>query len=130
MAKSLQELIQLKQSARAVPTRMVSAIDWPSIVESLNAGNTLVFKTKCKFALPTNSTELVDRLRKEGLTVDVRVRRPFAEVIVLESLVVTEAPVVERSGRGAKTGIAPEIVKRGPGRPRKNPLAAMGNRLQ
>lgn len=133
MAKSIQELIQLQKSARAVPTRNVSAIDWPQIAERLASGETLIFKTDCKFPLPKNTGDLVDRLREHGYTGNLKVRHPVAEVIMLDPCVMTttisaDTPVVERSGREAKTGIAP--VKRGPGRPRKNPLAAMGGRLQ
>lgn len=119
MAKSLQELLQLRKAARAVPTRSVPAIDWPMIVKNLNAGKVLTFKTECKFALPTNPTELAERLRKEGLTAKLRIRRPFAEVVILEPLLGFEDE--------EETGIAPVPAKRGPGRPPKNPLAAMGS---
>ena len=120
MAKSIQELIQLKKSARAVPTRNVPAIDWPLLVERLNAGETLVFKTDCKFSLPKGHGRIEECLREHGYTGPIKVRHPLAEIVILDPLVAKEQPVVERSGRQTKTGIAPEIVKRGPGRPRKN----------
>ena len=133
MAKSIHELIQLQKSARAVPTRNVPAIDWPQIAGRLASGETLVFKTDCRFPLPKAGSDIVDVIRQYGYTGELKVRHPVAEVVVLDPCVVTttisaDTPVVERSGREAKTGIAP--VKRGPGRPRKNPLAAMGGRLQ
>lgn len=128
MAKSIHELIQLQKSARAVPTRNVPAIDWPQIAARLAVGETLVFKTDCKFPLPKNTTELAEVVRRCGYTGPLKVRHPVAEVVVLDPCVVADEPRVEHSGREAKTGIAP--VKRGPGRPRKNPLAGMGGRLQ
>lgn len=118
MAKSIQELIQLKKSARAVPTRNVPAIDWPGIVRDLQAGKTLTFKTTCKFRLPKNPENILLHLREHGFDGKVRVSNPLAEVIVLEAVYKADAPKVERSGR-AKTGIA-AVAKRGPGRPRKN----------
>lgn len=129
MAKSIQELLALQKAARAVPIRNVSAIDWSAIVRKLNAGETLTFKTDCKFALPKNSADLLKHLQEHGYTGDVKVKHPIAEVVVLEpaSTTVTisaEMPKVERSGRDAV--VTP--IKRGPGRPRKNPLAAMGGR--
>lgn len=128
MAKSIQELIQLQKSARAVPTRNVPAIDWPQIVARLTLGETLTFKTDCKFHLPRNTTELADAIRKHGYTGNLKVRQPVAEVVVLDPCVMTEAvsadvPAVERSGR-AKTGIVPQAsAKRGRGRPRKDSYA-------
>lgn len=131
MAKSIQELIQLQKSARAVPTRNVPAIDWLQIVARLTLGETLVFKTDCKFHLPRNTTELADAIRKNGYTGNLKVRQPVAEVVVLDPCVPdvstlgggTDVPAVERSGR-AKTGIVPQAsAKRGRGRPRKDSYA-------
>jgi hypothetical protein len=127
MAKSIQELLQLQKAARAVPTRLVPAIDWALIVERLMKGETLVFKADCKFSLPKGHGRIEECLRDHGYTGRIKVRHPLAEIIMLDPMIDEDQPVVERNGRKAETGIAPAPVKRGPGRPRKNPLAAMGN---
>ena len=120
MAKSIRELMQLRKQARAVPTRLVPSIDWPGIVERLSQGETLTFKTECKFALPKNSNDVREYLRQHGYTGKLIVRCPMAEVVILDPCVSPEAPQVERSARD-RTGIAP--AKRGPGRPRKDSYA-------
>jgi hypothetical protein len=120
MAKSIQELLNIRKTARAVPTRNVPAIDWPLIVEKLQAGETLTFKTDCKFALPKNPVAITEAVRACGYTGNLKVRHPFAEVVVLDPDIREDEPVVERSGRAEK--VQP---KRPVGRPRKNPLAAM-----
>jgi hypothetical protein len=121
MAKSIQELLELKSKARAVPTRNVPVIDWEHMIDRLKAGETLVLKTDCAHALPKSDSGLRKNFEERGVK-NVSVKRPIAEVVVLS--LQADSPVVERSARY----VAPTPVKRGPGRPRKNPLAAMGVR--